>query len=240
LDVTRAEILFAKGVVLVEGIAEQFLVPAFAAQYLHDAGKGSSLDEYGIAVCSVSGTDFVPYHKLLSNSGLGIPNVIVTDGDPSEDKGKKTYAGLARGIRLIENAEVRNAISQMVIDAEFEPATAELEKHNIFVGDTTLELELLSNFQAAMRETYAELNSSDVARKRFDAAAEGALKQEGEPMGDVIGRISTIGKGRFAQRLAQKIGVDEPPRYLRNAIEKIVQLVEQSHARPEPRVRPAK
>lgn len=32
LDVTRAEMLFAKGVILVEGAAEEFLVPAFALE----------------------------------------------------------------------------------------------------------------------------------------------------------------------------------------------------------------
>jgi putative ATP-dependent endonuclease of OLD family len=34
LDVTRAEILFARGIILVEGAAEQFLIPAFATEYL--------------------------------------------------------------------------------------------------------------------------------------------------------------------------------------------------------------
>ena len=52
LDVTRAEILFARGVLLVEGDAERFLVPALAE------GLGHVLDELGITVCSVAGTNF--------------------------------------------------------------------------------------------------------------------------------------------------------------------------------------
>ncbi|MGC3938735.1 ATP-dependent nuclease [Roseobacter sp. EG26] len=55
LDVTRAEILFARGVLLVEGNAERFLIPAFAE------ALGRSVDELGITVCSVSGTNFRPY-----------------------------------------------------------------------------------------------------------------------------------------------------------------------------------
>jgi putative ATP-dependent endonuclease of OLD family len=240
LDVTRAEILFAKGVILVEGAAEQFLIPAFAAHYLQNAGKASSLDDYGVAVCSVSGTDFAPYHKLLSGSGLAIPHVIVTDGDPQEHEGKKAYAGLARGVRLIEDAQARNAISQLVTDDEFEPATAELENNNIFVGDTTLELELLATFQDSVLQTYVELNPSAVARTRFKTSVTEAINDKQEAKDDVIRRISAIGKGRFAQRLAQKLGADQPPRYLHHAVERIVQLVEESHARPKPRVRPAK
>ncbi len=74
LDVTRAEILFARGVILVEGDAERFLVPAFAETI------GKSLDQLGITICSVAGTNFHPYAKFLT--GLGIPFAIITDWDP--------------------------------------------------------------------------------------------------------------------------------------------------------------
>ena len=75
LDATRAEILFARGVILVEGAAELFLIPAVATQ------MGFALDEHGITVCSVHGTDFAPYARLLGPVGLGVPFVILTDGD---------------------------------------------------------------------------------------------------------------------------------------------------------------
>jgi putative ATP-dependent endonuclease of OLD family len=48
LDVTKAEILFARGVILVEGMAESFEVPTVANI------KGKNLDEYGITVCCVN------------------------------------------------------------------------------------------------------------------------------------------------------------------------------------------
>ncbi len=78
LDVTRAEMVFSRGVVLVEGDAERFLIPDFARE------MGTHLDEHGISVCSVSGTNFQPYVKFLS--ALGIPFSIITDYD--EYKGK--------------------------------------------------------------------------------------------------------------------------------------------------------
>src|SRR3546814_6175458 len=43
LDVTRAELVFARGIILVEGDAERFLIPAFAV------AADISLDEHGIS-----------------------------------------------------------------------------------------------------------------------------------------------------------------------------------------------
>jgi len=54
IDVNRGEILFARGVILVEGDTERFLVPVLAKQ------QGYDLDELGISVCSVSGTTSSP------------------------------------------------------------------------------------------------------------------------------------------------------------------------------------
>jgi predicted ATP-dependent endonuclease of OLD family len=40
-------------------------------------------DRSGISVCSVAGTNFHPYAKLLT--GLEIPFAIITDWDPTDD-----------------------------------------------------------------------------------------------------------------------------------------------------------
>ena len=74
LDVNRSEMLFAKGVILVEGIAEEYLIPQFAKNLF-----GQDLDQLGISVCSVNGTHFADFVKLLNY--INIPFVVVTDGD---------------------------------------------------------------------------------------------------------------------------------------------------------------
>jgi putative ATP-dependent endonuclease of the OLD family len=61
----------------VEGDAERFLVPAFAKM------MGHPLDEHGITVCSVAGTNFKPYVKLLT--GLNILHAVITDWDPEAE-----------------------------------------------------------------------------------------------------------------------------------------------------------
>ena len=54
IDISRAEILFASAVILVEGLAELYILPALAAAAHFD------LDAYGVVVASVHGTDFKP------------------------------------------------------------------------------------------------------------------------------------------------------------------------------------
>ena len=73
LDVKRGEIYLGKAVLLVEGIAEEYLIPQFANLL------GKPLDEKGIIVCNINCTNFTPYVKLLRS--LDIPYAVITDGD---------------------------------------------------------------------------------------------------------------------------------------------------------------
>ncbi len=79
LDINRGEMLFSKGVLLVEGDAEEYIIPIFAHLLGYD------LDELSISICSVSGTNFSPYVKLLCSRGLNIPFATITDLDPQEN-----------------------------------------------------------------------------------------------------------------------------------------------------------
>ncbi|WHU48690.1 AAA family ATPase [Gordonia sp. L191] len=74
MDATRSELVFARRVLLVEGVAEQLLVPTLARRIPID------LDKAGISVCAIGGTHFSAYIKLCN--ALGIPWAVLTDGDP--------------------------------------------------------------------------------------------------------------------------------------------------------------
>jgi putative ATP-dependent endonuclease of OLD family len=66
LDATKSAMLFAKATMLVEGIAEQLLIPAFATR------EGLSFDEYHVAVVRVDGVTFKHFLPLF---GAGVaPN----------------------------------------------------------------------------------------------------------------------------------------------------------------------
>ncbi|MFH1893811.1 MAG: AAA family ATPase [Candidatus Zixiibacteriota bacterium] len=224
LDVTRAELLFAKGIVFVEGPSEQYLVPAFARREIERQGLGHDLDEYGISVCSVNGTDFAPYWYVTDVKSWDIPRVVITDGDPKPPRqGNSYFRGLFRGARLLEDANLEKSAKSGTDD---DGVRAALDKTGIFVGQRELELDLVHVLAGEMKETYEELRGYNLATKRFEAAIDAFGGGDEDAGADVVSRIEAIGKGRYAQRLADKITADhEPPAYLRDAITRIVNLV---------------
>jgi putative ATP-dependent endonuclease of OLD family len=231
LDATRAELLFAKGVVLVEGPAEQFILPAFAASRLRKAEVANSLDELGISVCSVHGTDFHPYTKLLSDSGLAIPHVVITDGDESDShQVEKTSAGLLRGAKLVEDGDTRDKVQKLIDEAKYGNAKKALRAEGLFIGDTTLELDLLPILASEFKETYDELKGVGAASAKFSESVNKSLKGNTDASQDVLVRIERIGKGRFAQRLASKIDGQQPPPYIGEAIDLITRTVREDTA----------
>src|SRR5208283_5839450 len=85
-----------------EGDAELYLVPVLAKL------AGVDFEQLGITVCSVGGTNFEPYVRLLGPNGLNVPFAVVTDGDPDPDG---QSAGLDR---------VRNLLSVMTGDTDLD------------------------------------------------------------------------------------------------------------------------
>lgn len=78
LDAVRSNLLFAKGVVLVEGDAEQILIPElFRAVY------GISLDEIGISLINIGSTGFENIAKLFNDLRIQKRCAILTDMDTS-------------------------------------------------------------------------------------------------------------------------------------------------------------
>jgi putative ATP-dependent endonuclease of OLD family len=76
LDATKSNLLFARKIMLVEGPAELFLIPALLKEV-----KSIDLDREGISVIPIYGVHFGVYAKLFSDSSLPKKCAIVTDGD---------------------------------------------------------------------------------------------------------------------------------------------------------------
>ena len=76
LDVTKSNLLFARKVILVEGPAELFLIPALIKHV-----KGIDLDRESISIIPIYGVHFDVYAKLFSNNSLRKKCAIITDGD---------------------------------------------------------------------------------------------------------------------------------------------------------------
>ena len=79
LDVTKSDMLFAKSVILVEGVAEQLLVSVFAEKL------GKDLEDKHIAVINVGGRYFDHFLKLFDSNKQDAINkkiACITDLDP--------------------------------------------------------------------------------------------------------------------------------------------------------------
>jgi len=86
LDVTKANLFFAKGVILVEGDAENLLVPALAEVL------DRPLHRYGVSIVNVGSTAFLRYSRVFLRAEedepvLDIPVAVITDLDIMEPEG---------------------------------------------------------------------------------------------------------------------------------------------------------
>lgn len=220
LDVTRAEILFARGVILVEGDSERFLVPEFAKML------GTPLDPLGITVCSVGGTNFRPYAKFLT--ALGVPFAILTDWDPrGDDKHPLGYKRILRLVRVIEETRTGNEQDKLIeeLDATktYEEFFEHSEKYGVFSNNKTLELDLFTDGYAnAIIEVLREARLGSERKALIDQWAEHNDTLNDEKF---LLMVEFMGKGRFAQRLATRMTNLEVPNYISSAIKFVADRV---------------
>jgi putative ATP-dependent endonuclease of the OLD family len=92
LDTTKSNLLFARGVILVEGIAEAMLVPVLARIVLRNKeGFPDSLEDAGVSVINMNGVYFRHFMQLFVDlDGDGSASIPIrcagaTDCDPPKD-----------------------------------------------------------------------------------------------------------------------------------------------------------
>ncbi|MDK2907183.1 MAG: putative ATP-dependent endonuclease of the family [Thermosipho sp. (in: thermotogales)] len=131
LDATKANLFFAKGVILVEGVAENLLIPAIAEII------DKPLDKYGISVVNIEGLSFLRYSKIFlrkKGGGIGVKVAIVTDLDVKPE------------IYYIEEENIE--MKEVNIEEKKRSARQKKEKYNeegiikVFTNNWTLEYDL--------------------------------------------------------------------------------------------------
>jgi putative ATP-dependent endonuclease of OLD family len=110
LDAVRSNLLFAKGIILVEGDAEQILIPEMFKKVF-----GLSLDEIGVSLINIGSTGFENVASIFHSDRIQKNCAILTDldksiialpADPNEDNDFQKHcrasekSGEARKIRL--------------------------------------------------------------------------------------------------------------------------------------------
>ena len=84
LDVTRAELFFARRALFVEGAAEMLLVSVLAKKHGYD------LRDHGVSLISVEGLNFDCFMPLFGKKAITVPVAVITDADPTTTIDGKT------------------------------------------------------------------------------------------------------------------------------------------------------
>jgi putative ATP-dependent endonuclease of OLD family len=192
LDVTKASLLFARGVLLVEGIAEQLLLPQLADRC------GVSLSEAGISVVNVGGVSFAPFAELFASERLPYRCAIVSDGDPPNKQELDDE---------LEGGEPLLSATAQKLRAN------ETDTLHVFLAEKTFEWDLA---KAGNWETLIE--ALTLVKPRVAA---GLTPDEAGRPNALLGAVENV-KGRFAQALTEVLAdgraFDVPP-YLKDAID---------------------
>lgn len=226
MDLTRATLYFAKGVILVEGISEALLIPVLAARLGHDLRK------LHISVIPIAGVAFETFKKLLDPQVLGIPVAMVTDADPSpvrkNDKwendlpkkdGEEAFevCGRTKKLQTLFDGHATVSVFASQVTLEYDLAAA---------GDTNADIMAMA-WEGCFKGNPETFNRSKVEQ------AGAALDDKALVAWRGICRASpAIGKAEFTHRLsAMLVGEDgsnccpvnfDVPGYLKRAIEHVV------------------
>lgn len=236
LDVKRGEIYLGKAVLLVEGVAEEYLVPRFAELL------GKPLDDKGIIVCNINCTNFTPYVKLLHS--LDIPYAVITDGDfyVVNDKDEREYHKMDTdetadrgwlGMEIIESM-----VSQLKLNGEnklpeeIDKLDELFKKLGLFVGYYTFEVDMME--ETALKKESKEENLNIICDLFSNLTTGGAVQKRNFKTEIMSGEYwkclrkiegNGIGKGRFSQKFANVCKKEHIPAYVKEAIEYIYEKV---------------
>lgn len=221
LNASRADVLFAKGVIFVEGDAEEALLPTFASSL------GHSLDDLGITVCNVGGVNFRPYVKLAE--ALKLPYCVVTDWDPLDGSkpplGRKRTLDLWQDMLTIRGKPIFTQPQLVKWESmDFASFSVDAAKTHVFLNDRTFEVSIASTPEllGPLLDILDDQDFGSVRTRRIAAWRAGTAVDPAQ----LLAMIADIGKGRLGARLAKKAAGLKPPAYIGSAISTIVAAVE--------------
>jgi putative ATP-dependent endonuclease of OLD family len=246
LDVTRAELFFARRVLFVEGAAELMMVDALAKR------MDCNLRQHGVSLISVEGLNFDSFLPLFGDNALKIPVAVLTDADPVAPKAPSVpviAAPIASATPLAtppaaandpEDEEDEDAVpvypapgDTIIVSANTAKMKTREDDHvKVFHGLKTFEYDLAlePENRIAMLKALGELRpriakslTTTVAAEVGDAAQAKALF-----CGMFERKQGNVQKGSFAQSLAQVISDKtvpfKVPAYIHAAIKHVCKV----------------
>lgn len=216
LDVTKSSLFFARGALLVEGIAEQLLVPALAELL------GMPLSRHGVTVVNVGGVAFGPFVDLFGPEKLPFRCSLISDSDPLRADSADGADGDDQRDVDGEDGSDGDDDSDVARESTMSPTAAALLKRQgenlkVRLATNTLEWDLVmaGNWDVLLK-ALSKVKPRVATTLKGDHADSGS-----EARADaLLGKVSDC-KGRFAQELAAVIGDGEKvivPDYIQEAI----------------------
>ena len=113
LDVTKSNLFFAKGLIFVEGWAEEIFLPSFAKVLKNIGIINKDLTDAGVSIINVGNLAFLRYSKIFQrkdDSEIDIPIAIITDSDIKKYKKYKD----SNNIYELDNDEVQKQLHNKI------------------------------------------------------------------------------------------------------------------------------
>lgn len=209
LNVTRAELFFARRIVFVEGAAELFLVEALARK------AGYDLRKHSISVISTDGLNFDAFMPLFGEKAMQIPVAIITDADPPEPG---QYPAVKDALSLSAAATAISKSQDNYVKCFFAQKTLEYD----LAFDATRRTLMI----AALTEMHPEIGAALKVNVNDAASEQEKAKVLFTGMFERPTEKANVKKGRFAQVLAYGISQSEDavelPAYLKSALDFVV------------------
>lgn len=248
LDATKANLFFARGVVMVEGDAENLLLPALAQ------ALGRDFTANAVSIVNVGHTGLFRYARIfqgVSNDHLPVPVACIGDRDippdiaktdlyPAKHRPSRTESDFDDAQRSAKEAAVRKPEGGHV---------------KVFISPGwTLEYDLAAGGLAERVHQAAWLARSPSGRTREELLAQateeiGTWQADGESTSKIAARIylpmkkKTVSKAAVAEQLAHLIGTEGPfgddlaeklPSYLVDAIKYVTTPLSVPAPEPSP------
>jgi predicted ATP-dependent endonuclease of OLD family len=198
LDAIRTNLLFAKGVILVEGDAEEILIPQMIKK-----AYGVSLDELGISLINIRSTGFKNVAQLFHDNRIRRKCSILTDLDDAicvttliegESEASKKYK------TKVENSKTKGLERKAILDA--------FEKENnwikTFYADYTFEVDFVKDGNAweveqIIDDVYVDKATIKLTKEELDDENVAVFGKR------VLTMANQEGKGWFAIMLGKHI-----------------------------------
>lgn len=200
LDAIRSNLLFARSVLLVEGDAEEILIPTLMKKVY-----GISLDEIGLTLVNVRSTGFETlinlfgeerirkYCSVLTDHDQAFFNIDLVDGEEDTVKNRKTKAQNAAQSGVDRKVKLDTlVVDNKYVNAYYAPHTFEVDFANESKSNRDFLVELTS-------DVYKQKNKIEALKKQLNS-------DDISDFGIASLRLATHeGKGWFALLMASRI-----------------------------------